>query len=99
VAGPARSFTERNPVGSDAEDIRNLKIEVARLTQIVDLLAKRAGIGQGALLSADDAAPADVVEALRAGNKILAIKQWRERTNVSLAEAKHAVEQLERTLL
>jgi ribosomal protein L7/L12 len=86
-------------VASDAEDIRDLKLEVARLTRIVELLAKRAGIGQGDLLSATDAPPADVVEAIRAGNKILAIKHWRAHTNSSLAEAKHAVEELERTLL
>ena len=83
---------------SDAEEIRALKIEVARLTQIVDLLAKQAGIGQGALLGATTGPPADVIDALHAGNKILAIKLWRERTNCSLAEAKHAVEELERGL-
>ena len=83
---------------SDAEEISQLKLEVARLTQIVDLLAKQAGIGQGALLGATNGPPPDVVEALHAGNKILAIKLWRERTNTSLAEAKHAVEELERGL-
>lgn len=84
-------------MSSDAEEISNLKREVARLTQIVDLLAKQAGIGQGALLG-DNGTPQDVVDALRDGNKILAIKLWRERTNTSLAEAKHAVEQVERGL-
>lgn len=83
---------------SDAEEIAQLKVEVARLTQIVDLLAKKAGIGQGALLGANDTPP-DVIDALRAGNKILAIKLWRQRTNSSLAEAKNAVENLERTAL
>ena len=42
--------------------------------------------------------PADVVDALHAGNKILAIKNWRAHTNSSLAEAKRAVEELERGL-
>ena len=84
-------------MSSDAEEISNLKREVARLTQIVDLLAKQAGIGQGALLG-DNGTPQDVVDALRDGNKILAIKLWRERTNSSLADAKHAVEELERGL-
>jgi ribosomal protein L7/L12 len=85
-------------MASDAEEIAELKREVARLTQIVDLLAKRAGIGQGALLGADGTPPG-VIDALRAGNKILAIKHWRQATNSSLAEAKNAVEGLERTLL
>ena len=35
----------------------------------------------------------EVVELLRAGNMIGAIKAWRERTDLGLAEAKFAVEQ------
>lgn len=81
----------------DAEDVGDLKLEVARLTQIVDLLAKRAGVGQGALLSANDT-PQAVIDAIGSGNKIMAIKLWREHTNTSLADAKHAVEELERGL-
>ena len=83
---------------NDAEEIRLLKIEVARQGQILEAIARQLGIGQGALLAATTGPPADVVDALRAGNKILAIKLWRERTNSSLADAKHAVEELERGL-
>ena len=82
---------------SDAEEISNLKAEVARLTQIVELLAKKAGIGQGALLGGDGV-PQDVTDAIRAGNKIGAIKAWRMHTNSSLAEAKFKVEELERDM-
>ena len=39
--------------------------------------------------------PPDVVEALRKGNKIEAIKRLREATKLGLAEAKGAVEQFE----
>lgn len=39
--------------------------------------------------------PPDVVEALRKGNKIEAIKRLREATKLGLAEAKGMVEQLE----
>jgi len=42
--------------------------------------------------------PPGVVEALRAGNKIEAIKIYRESRNSSLLEAKNAVEALERKL-
>jgi len=84
---------------TDAEDIQQLKIEVARQGQILDAIAKQLGIGQGALLmSSTSGPPADVVDALHAGNTILAIKNWRAHTNSSLAEAKHAVEELERGL-
>lgn len=85
-------------MSSDAEDISNLKAEVARLTQIVDLLAKQAGIGQGALLVGSNGVPQDVIDAIRSGNKIAAIKAWRMHTNSSLADAKFKVEELERGL-
>ncbi len=42
--------------------------------------------------------PSPLVDALRAGNVILAIKQWRVATNVTLAEAKRDVEELQRRL-
>jgi len=85
-------------MSNDAEDIRLLTIEIARQGQILDAIARQLGIGQGALLAATNGPPADVVDALHAGNKILAIKLWREHTNSSLAEAKNAVEELERGL-
>jgi len=42
--------------------------------------------------------PAGVVEALRAGNKIEAVKIYRASRNSSLLEAKNAVEALEKQL-
>ena len=72
---------------SDAEEIRELKIEVARQGQILEAIARQLGIGQGALLAATNGPPADVVDALHAGNKLLAIKNWRAHTGSSLAEA------------
>ena len=44
----------------------------------------------------DPELPADVVEAIEAGRKIEAIKLLRERSNLGLKEAKHAVEAYER---
>ena len=53
---------------------------------------------QNANLKYDPSAnmPRDVVEALRRGEKIKAIKLYRQSTGVGLKEAKDAVEELER---
>ena len=48
-----------------------------------------------AALGGDDA---EIVELLRAGNKIEAIKVWRERTGLGLKESMEAVEEIERRL-
>ena len=44
----------------------------------------------------DGGAPPGVMEALRAGNKLEAIKHYRNATRVGLKEAKDAVEAIER---
>ena len=82
---------------SDAEEIANLKVEVARLTTLVETLYKHLGIGQLGATSLEQPDPA-IVDAIQRGNKIQAIKLWRERTNVGLAEAKDAVEALARSM-
>ena len=82
---------------SDQEEIATLKVEVARLTTLVDTLYKHLNIGQLAAASLDQPDPA-IVDEIRAGNKIMAIKLWRERTGVGLAEAKDAVEALARSM-
>ncbi len=84
-------------MASDSQDIADLKIEVARLTTLVDNLYKHLGIGQLAATALDQPAP-EIVDAIQRGNKIVAIKLWRERTGVGLAEAKNAVEDLARSL-
>src|SRR3954462_3760691 len=43
-------------------------------------------------------APAEVVEALLAGNKLQAVKLYRQATGKSLAESKAAVDDLEQSL-
>ena len=45
-----------------------------------------------------NAADGDIVDLLRRGQKIEAIKIYRERTNCGLKEAKDAVEEIERRL-
>jgi ribosomal protein L7/L12 len=50
----------------------------------------------GAQTPPDANLTAEVAALLRSGNKIAAIKLWRERTGASLLEAKNAVEDYER---
>ena len=82
---------------SDAEEIANLKVEVARLTTLVDTLYRHLNIGQLGAMALDQPSP-EITDAIRSGNKITAIKLWRERTNVGLKEAKDAVEALARSM-
>lgn len=83
---------------SDADDIRQLKIEVAELRRLVDELYHRSGTVRPEAGVSTAEPPADVVQAIQAGNIIQAIKLWRGYTNVTLAEAKHQVEQIQARL-
>jgi len=88
-------------VPSDAEEIAQLKLEVQRLGRLVDgLYVRLDGIAPDGTAGAADIMnpPQDVVDAIRSGNKIMAIKLWRGYTNLGLAEAKHDVEELEARL-
>ena len=85
---------------SDSERIDELERQVRRQGELIDILYKRLGVGQldaAGMPSADGGYP-DVVEAIRAGNLIEAIKRYRAHTNVGLKEAKDAVEALARGL-
>jgi len=67
-----------------------LRQRIVRLEAQVEYLYKHLGVG-----FAEDGIPADdpkVIEALRAGSIIEAIKYYRAKTGVGLAEAKNAVE-------
>jgi ribosomal protein L7/L12 len=83
----------------DESEFAELKRQVARQGELIDALYKRIGIGQldAAGIPTDGSYP-DVIEAIRAGNTIGAIKNYRAHTNVGLKEAKDAVEALARTL-
>jgi ribosomal protein L7/L12 len=84
---------------TENEEIEKLRTEVAELRRLVDALLKHVGLSQNDLLSMQAGhPPADVIEALNAGNLIEAIKRWRAHTGVGLAEAKQAVEDLQRGL-
>ena len=85
---------------SDAEEIAQLKLEVKRLGRLVEgLYVRLDGVAPDATADiSSDEPPAEVVEALRAGNLIEAIRLWRERTGLGLAEAKHQVEEVQSRL-
>ena len=81
-------------MASDQDDIAVLKAEVARLTRLVEELYYRSGREMPDTRPSADSPPADIVDALRSGQQILAIKLWRERTGVGLAEAKNEMDAL-----
>ncbi len=74
----------------EQEEIGLLRSRVVRLEAQVDYLYKHLGITFVEDLSAGD--DPQVIEALRRNNLIEAIKYYREKNNVGLAEAKAAVE-------
>jgi ribosomal protein L7/L12 len=81
---------------SDQENIELLTREVARLREQVEAIARHIGLGQ--LEAVTDGPSPEIADAIRAGNKILAIKLQREATGESLASAKDAVEAQAREL-
>lgn len=89
------------------EDIRIAVYELQQRVAALEAQVAALGSGNPALV---DSAPGwserefatgddpEVVEALRSGSKIEAIKLFRVSTGLGLAEAKHAVEEIERRL-
>jgi ribosomal protein L7/L12 len=80
---------------ADTSAIEELQRQVRRQGELIDALYRRLGVGQldAAGIPTDGSCP-EVVDAITAGNKIQAIKHYRERTGVGLKEAKDAVEAL-----
>lgn len=70
-------------------EILGLRARIAELESRVDLLYDRLGLSSTKVSSMADAR---VIELIRKGNKIEAIKVYREMHNCGLAEAKAAVE-------
>jgi ribosomal protein L7/L12 len=80
---------------SDQQEIADLKNQVAHLTRLIEGLYGRMGEPvPGPELPTVENPPVDVLEAVRAGNLIVAIKLWRGYTGLGLAEAKAEVEQI-----
>jgi ribosomal protein L7/L12 len=74
-----------------------LKSRIAELEDKLQFLYRRLNIDY-ADPHASPAVSPQLQEALRRGNKIEAIKIYRELTGVGLAEAKHAIDELEARL-
>lgn len=79
---------------SDAQDIRDLRVRVDRLTRLVEALYARSGEPMPDLAVSLENPPADVVDALRSGDALTAIKLWRDYTGLGLAEAKAEMDAL-----
>ena len=73
-------------------DSNNNAQRIARLETKIDLLLAHAGLTYEPFKGVPEA----VVEALKDGRKILAIKRYREATGTGLKEAKDFIDSLER---
>ena len=78
-------------------DILLLKSRISELEDRLNFLYQRLGI-EDADPNSDPVRSPQIQEALRRGNKIQAIKIYRELTGVGLAEAKEAIDRAERSL-
>ena len=76
----------------DEHDFNSLKNRVVELEERLDFLYKHLGIQFSNQLPWADPR---VMDAIRRGNKIEAIKIYRELTNTGLAEAKAVIDKLE----
>jgi ribosomal protein L7/L12 len=77
-------------------EILGLRSRITELENRLDFLYARLGI---AYVTDQPAVDSRIMDALKQGNKIEAIKIYREIYNVGLAEAKRAVENMESKLL
>ena len=73
----------------------DLDFRLRQLEQQVELLSSRAGVPWSAAMTpGGGGVDSEVVALAHSGQKIEAIKRYRELTGAGLAEAKQAVEQL-----
>jgi Ribosomal protein L7/L12 C-terminal domain len=79
-------------IGARLNGIRSRIAVLSRMEAKLDLLLKQANIKFDPYASV----PLDIVQALRAGRKIEAIKLYRQASGVGLKEAKDYVEEVER---
>ncbi len=79
----------------EMDEISALKVRVAELEQKIDFLLRALHMQYAEEGSEENK---QIEDLLRRGNKIEAIRIYRERTGVGLKEAKDAVEEIERRL-
>lgn len=84
-------------MSDEQQQIVDLQREVARQGRLIDELYRQLGLPKVDTGSTPGPNP-QIVDAIRAGNKIQAIKIHREITGSNLKESKDAVEALARTL-
>jgi ribosomal protein L7/L12 len=77
-------------------EVQLLRSRINELEDRLKFIYRRLGIDYTADPNADPVMSPQIQEALRRGNKIEAIKIYRELTGVGLAEAKEAVEKMEK---
>ena len=81
-----------NGLGARVRALEKRGAELSRIEAKLDLLLQNASIKYDPYVNVSR----DVVEALRRGEKINAIKLYRQSSGVGLKEAKDAVEELQR---
>ena len=79
-------------------DIQLLRSRVNELEDRLKFIYQKLGIDYATDPNANPINSPQILAALRSGNKIEAIKIYRELTDVGLAEAKDAIEKAERFL-
>lgn len=81
---------------STEQDLISLRARVTELERRLDFIYKKLGVEY---IDNLEMADAHIIALVKKGNKLEAIKAYRELTNSGLAEAKQAVDRIESTLL
>lgn len=76
------------------EYIHGINERLRRLEEHATRVGQQLGVPFGDPAAVSDGPPADVVALARGGNKIAAIKRYRDLTGASLQEARDAVERM-----
>ncbi len=81
---------------STEQDLINLRVRVAELEVKLDFLYSKLDIEY---INNPGMADARIIDLIKKGNKIEAIKAYRDLTNADLADAKREVEKIEASIL
>ena len=81
---------------STEQDLINLRVRVAELEVKLDFLYRKFGIEY---VNNPGMENSRIIELLKKGNKLEAIKAYRDLTNADLADAKREVEKIEASIL